>query len=225
MKSHSKLTAITYRILRFILRPIIKGIWVKEVTGVENIPLKGGVVVVLNHQSFFDFLTFAVSVPRGTHFLTAEKFFKQPVWKQLMILTGQIKVERKADDKSEVHASVRRHLENGDMVGIFPEGTRSHLKDEMLKAFTGFAKYALEHRVPIIPVGIRGAHEIHSKEGGKVRLSKSIEIHIGKPLHFPEHWEHHSDKEARLYVTEKSIKQIERLSGKKYPHYELKHDE
>jgi 1-acyl-sn-glycerol-3-phosphate acyltransferase len=114
---------------------------------------------------------------------------------------------------------------HGDMVGIFPEGTRSPSKDEMLKAFTGIAKYALEHKVPIIPVGIKGAHEVLSKDGKKVNFIKSIEIHIGQPLNFPDHWNLHSDKEARTYVTEKVMKQIEKLSGKKYPHYELNHEE
>ncbi|HEY1037533.1 MAG TPA: lysophospholipid acyltransferase family protein [Candidatus Paceibacterota bacterium] len=225
MKSHSRFISFTYSVLRFILRPIIITIWVKEVTGVKNIPKTGGAIVALNHQSFLDFFAFAVVAPRGTHFLSAEKFFKKGLWKWLMILTGQIKVERNADDKSGVHSLVKKHIENGDLVGIFPEGTRSHLKDEMLKAFTGIAKYALEHRVPIIPVGIKGAHEIHSKESKRVKFIKTLEVHIGTPLHFPNHWEHHSDKEARTYVTEKAIKQIERLSGKRYPHYELKHDE
>ncbi len=225
MKSHSRLTKITYRITRTILKPILQGIWVKEVTGRENIPKKGGVIIALNHQSFFDFLTFAVVAPRNIHFLTAEKFFNHKLWRILMIICGQIKVERTADDKSGVHSRVKQHLEAGHMVGIFPEGTRSPFKDEMLKAFTGIAKYALEHRVPIIPVGIRGAHEVLSKDGKKVNFIKSIEIHIGHPLHFPNHWEHHSDREARTYVTEKVMKQIERLSGKKYPHYELNHEE
>lgn len=225
MKSHSKFISITYRILRFTLKPLIQGLWIKSVAGVSNIPIKGGAIVAMNHQSFFDFLSFAVVCPRNTHFLSAEKFFRHILWRPLMIFSGQIKVERQQHDKSEVHQSVQTHLKRGHLVGIFPEGTRSPHKDEMLKAFTGIARYALEHRVPIIPVGIQGTHDILPKTGGKISFSKSININIGEPIHFPEHWDNHTDKEVRTYVTEKVIKQIEKLSGKKYPHYELNHEE
>jgi 1-acyl-sn-glycerol-3-phosphate acyltransferase len=202
------------------LKPVIKGIWVREVTGLDNIPKKGGAIIALNHQSFFDFLTFSVVTKRNVHFLAAEKFFRNKSTLPVMILTGQIKVERGDSDKSLVHESVETHLKKGHLVGIFPEGTRSHLEFEMLKAYTGIAKYALKHHVPIIPVGIRGAFNIHAKDSKKLRYSKEIEIHIGEPIHFEEHWDKHTDKYICTKVTESVVREIEKLSLKKYPHYE-----
>lgn len=224
MKSHSNTTAFVYFSLRKILKPLIKGIWIKKTTGQHNIPKKGAAIVALNHQSLLDFLTFSVVSPRNIHFLAAEKFFSHPLWKILMKLTGQIKVERQLGDKSSVHAAVKQHIDKGTLIGIFPEGTRSHLKDEMLKAFTGIARYALEHQVPIIPVGIVGADGILSKTQKGVKFAKTVEIHIGEPLHFNEHWGKHTDKEICTIVTERVMRQIERLSGKRYPHYEHSHE-
>ncbi|MCF7865092.1 MAG: 1-acyl-sn-glycerol-3-phosphate acyltransferase [Candidatus Pacebacteria bacterium] len=225
MKSYSKTTFFTYFFLRKALKPIIKGIWVKKVTGLENIPKKGAALFALNHQSFFDFLTFSVVANRNVHFLAAEKFFKSFFWKPIMLLTGQIKVDRTVSDKSHVHATVAEHLRLGTLLAIFPEGTRSPHEFEMLKAYTGIARYALEHHVPIIPVGIVGAEKVQSKHSPKLLFKKVIEIHIGEPLHFNEHWDKHTDKEICTIVTEKVIKKIEKLSGRKYPHYEHTHEE
>lgn len=225
MNSDSRLVACTYFILRKILGPFIRLIWVKEVTGLQHIPKHGAAIIAFNHQSFFDFLCFSVAVPRNVHFLSAEKFFTHPQWKYLMMFTGQIKVERHVHDKSEVHESVRRHVACGTLIGIFPEGTRSPSKTEMLKAFTGVAKFALEHKVPVIPVGIKGTFDVHSKDTRKLAFKKIVEMHIGEPLHFSEHHGKHTDKQICLLVTEKVMKKIEKLSGKIYPHYELDHAE
>ncbi|MEN9649544.1 MAG: hypothetical protein RL094_511 [Candidatus Parcubacteria bacterium] len=225
MNSDSKFIAFTYFVLRAILRPIIKTIWIKKTTGIQHIPTKGPAIIAFNHQSFFDFLCFSVVAPRNVHFLSAEKFFYHKLWKHLMKFTGQIKVERHVHDKSDVHESVRKHLAKGMLVGIFPEGTRSPHEHEMLKAFTGVGKFTLEHRVPVIPVGIKGTYAVLSNGTPKLQYNKVVEIHVGEPLHFSDHHGKHTDKQICQLVTEKVMKKIEVLSGKTYPHYELNHDE
>ncbi len=224
MNSYSKLTSIVYSCLRRLLKPLVKWIWVKKVTGLANIPTDGSAIFALNHQSFLDFITFSVVCPRNVHFLAAEKFFNSLFWNPIMKLSGQIRVNRNSHDKTSVHAIVKKHIEKGTLLAIFPEGTRADSELEMLKAYNGIAKYALEHQIPIIPVGIVGAHGILSKNSSKIRFKKSIEIHIGEPLIFSEYWGKHLDKSTCTFITEKVIKKIELLSGKKYNHYEFKHE-
>ena len=221
MKSHSTATSIIYGTIRRILRPFIQGIWIKKVTGLHNIPRRGSAILAMNHQSFFDFLTLSVVCPRNIHFLAAEKFFYHPVWKHIMMVTGQIKVERTSTDKAGVHQLVETHVQKNTLLGIFPEGTRSESKTHMLKAYTGIAKYALTHRIPIIPVGIIGADDVLSKTGKKVNTAKVIEIHIGEALHFDEYFEKEISKETCTLVTEKVMKKISNLSNKIYTHYEF----
>jgi 1-acyl-sn-glycerol-3-phosphate acyltransferase len=219
MKSYHKRTAITHYILKKIVKPIFKFLWIKDIKGIDNIPKKGAYIFAFNHQSFFDFLIFTSISPRNIHFLAAEKFYNHKLWRPLMILTGQIKVDRHAHDKSDVHENVRIHLEKGLLLGIFPEGTRSPYPDQMLPAFDGISKYALKHRVNVIPVGLRGMHEILPKDGKKISFKKCSEIHIGEPIDLSSYWGNYDDINKCVDVTEKIMKEIEKLSGKKYNHY------
>jgi 1-acyl-sn-glycerol-3-phosphate acyltransferase len=220
VKSHSTLTAYTYSITRFFLTPIIRFIWIKSHSGVHIIKKhKKSAIIASNHQSFFDFLCLVSVADKNIHFLSAEKFFRHRLWKILMIVTGQIKVERNAHDKSEVHTSVKTHLSKNHLIGIFPEGTRSPSSTDMLKAYTGVARYALEHKVPVIPVGIKGAHDIHNKESKKVLFKKTVEIIVSEPLSFSHtDADSHTNKDVLDSVTTQIMKEIARLSGKNYPY-------
>jgi 1-acyl-sn-glycerol-3-phosphate acyltransferase len=220
IKTDHPIISLTYYILRKFIGIPVRWFLIKEVSGINNIPKNESVILAFNHQSFFDFICFAAISPRNVHFLSAEKFFSHPLWKILMTLTGQIRVNREDHDKNEVHESVERHVKKGALIGIFPEGTRSPHEYEMLKMFNGVAKYALQHRIKIIPVGIRGTYNVMSKHDNFPNISKSVSIHIGEPLDFGEHHHKHSDKIICTYVTETVVKSIEKLSLKRYPHYE-----
>jgi len=225
MKSHQKRTAISHYVLKNLARPLIKALWVKKVTGLQNIPKKGAFIIAMNHQSFFDFLIFTAIAPRNIHFLAAEKFYQNKYWKALMVLTGQIKVDRHAKDKTELHGHVKCHLGKGLLLGIFPEGTRSPYKDEMLEAFNGVSKYAIEHKVSIIPVGLKGMYDILPKDSKKISFKKTSEVHIGAPIDVSEYWGKQIDDDTYSFVTEKVMKRIEHLSGKKYNFYKHEHAE
>jgi 1-acyl-sn-glycerol-3-phosphate acyltransferase len=198
----------------------IRILFIKNVNGINNIPKNGSAVLVFNHQSYFDFLCFAAIAPRNIHFLAAEKFFDHWLWKHVMRYTGQIRVDRKSRDKQNVHSIIERHVACGSLIGIFPEGTRSPYKYEMLKAFTGAAMYSLKHRLPLIAVGIIGTYDIHSVHDKFPKIKKIVEINIEAPSHFVEHHGCHENNTICSVVTESMVRQIEKLSGKKYPHYE-----
>jgi 1-acyl-sn-glycerol-3-phosphate acyltransferase len=221
LDSDHRFIGISYFFLRKIIGIPIRFLFIKKVTGKDNIPLKGPAILAFNHQSFFDFLCFSAIAPRNVHFLSAEKFFHNKIWRILMVLTGQIKVDRTSDNKSKMHQIVKNHITKGLLVGIFPEGTRSPFEKQMIKAFTGVAQFSLLHHVPIIPVGIKGTYQVLSKKDFFPKVKKIVEIQIGNALHFPAHFDKHTDKEVCTYVTEHVIKEIETLSGKTYPHYEL----
>ncbi len=215
---HTRLISFSQFIMRNTIGRLVKFIWVKRVVHTHSHKLpKGSYILAANHQSFFDFLSMTSVSKRNIHFLAAEKFFKHPLWKILMVLTGQIKVDRTSEDKSTALETANRIIRQGKILAIFPEGTRSPSKTEMLKGFTGVAKFALEHNIPIIPVGIKGADDVMPK-GGKVSFVKTIELHYGKPLHYPDLHGKHADKISCEKVTQEVMLEISKLSGKHYLH-------
>lgn len=209
----------TYPVLRGIFGPIIRVICVKEVTGMEHLPKEGPVIVAFNHQSYFDFISFIAVCQRPVCFLSAEKFFSHFFWSLGNRLFGQIKVERNAHDKHALHRTIHAHLSAGKVIGIFPEGTRSHSPSEMLHAFTGVAKYAVYSKVPVIPVGIKGAYEVMSRHDKKPKFKKIISIHVGPAIHFTEHHGREHDEKTYRELTDKIMIELSRLSGKNYSHY------
>jgi 1-acyl-sn-glycerol-3-phosphate acyltransferase len=213
---HNTFITFTYFFVRHIISPIIRFIFIKRVYGIENIPKWGPVIVAFNHQSYFDFICFIAISPRNIHFLAAEKFFANKFWKILMIISGQIKVDRLSRDKNLTHRLVYDHLDAGKMIGIFPEGTRSPDRDLLLKAFTGVAKYSVYKKVPVIPVGIKGTYDVMSKFDRKPKFKKIVEFHIGKQIDGHDYLVGRLDEDEYERITNKIMKDIAILSGKKY---------
>lgn len=208
-----------YSFIKKIFGPIVRGMWVAEIEGLHNIPSEGPVIIASNHESYFDFICFIAASPRKIHYLAAEKFYTSKAWRPLMNITGQIKVEREAHDKSQVHKLVHSALSQGRMIGIFPEGTRSS-DGKMQRAFTGVAKFALKTKTPVIPVGIIGTYEIMSRHDKFPKFSKKARIKIGKPMYFKEfHDMEHTENHFR-FVTDKIMLKIGELVGKKYVYVE-----
>ena len=138
-----------------------------------------------------------------------------------MRITGQIEVKRTSKDKREVHNLVSEHLSRGFMIGIFPEGTRNPDETQMIKAFTGVAKYATLNNIPVVPVGIKHAEKVMTRYDKKPKFKKIIEIHIGEPLHLSSYTEKAKlNKKALRTLTTKIMLRIEKLSDKPYPHRE-----
>lgn len=213
---HNPLVSIIYFLIRKILSPLVCLIWIKELSGIRNIPRYGPAIVAFNHESYFDFLCFIAVCPRNIHYLSAEKFFNSKVWRVLMFATGQIKVDRKSKDKRVVHNLVHEHLDAGKLIGIFPEGTRAPDKQKMLFAFTGVAKYAIKKQVPVVPVGISGTFDVMSRHDRKPRFKKIVRINIGEPVDLTLYLRYKMNKKAYRVITDKIMRRISILAGKPY---------
>jgi len=210
-----------YSILKKILGPIIRKVWIDEVEGLENIPEKGPCIIASNHESYFDFICFAAISPRKIHYLAAEKFYSSRFWKPLMKITGQIRVDRTTHDKQHTHKLIFSALKQNRMIGIFPEGTRSR-DGNLLPAYTGVAQFALKAKVPVVPVGVIGTREIMAPHEKRPHFDKKAKIKIGKPMNFEEHYDKEHDENLFREITDKIMLKIAELAGKEYPHIRKK---
>lgn len=204
--------------LKIFIFHLIRLIWVDEVEGLENIPEKGGVIVASNHESYFDFICFSAVCPRPVRYLAAEVFYEKWWWRPIVTLTNQIKIERYGENKKKsARKAVKKAihtLKQGDVFGIYPEGTRS-ADGKLQEAFTGVAKIALEAEVPVVPVGMKGTYEIMSRHE-KTPHFKKCKIKVGEPLNFSSYYGKEQNKQVLRKITNQVMSEIADLTGEEY---------
>lgn len=149
-----------------------------EIEGLENIPPSGPVVLVANHVSLWDPPVLACSVNRVVHFMAKEELFKIPLLGWLLPALQCFPVKRGKADRNALRLAAQ-YLEKGEVLGIFPEGTRSKTQ-QLLPFQPGAALFALRSGAPIIPVGLLG-----TKTTFPLTLRGHIRVRIGKPLTYP----------------------------------------
>ena len=150
-----------YWFFKHVLGPLVKVIWLKRVAGLTNLPLDGPVVLAANHVSFLDFALLVVVCPRRIYFLVEDFFYHMPVVPFLLRASGQVRVSKERPLAAIEESS--RILTRGDVLGVFPEGTRSWT-GEPQKAFTGLGRIALDGKAAIVPVAIVGAYEVYPRQ-------------------------------------------------------------
>jgi 1-acyl-sn-glycerol-3-phosphate acyltransferase len=173
-----------YKISQFIARGLFRLYFRVRIEGKENIPKEGGYIIVANHISFLDPLLICTIVPRIIHYLTyAIYYYARPLhWFCKRVYCIPIKKDGK--DISGLKKALRL-LKSGELIGIFPEGERSQT-GQLQQPEPGVALIALRAKVPILPVGIRGAYEAFPR-GAKFPKPQQITITFGKPFRIDDH--------------------------------------
>ncbi len=150
-----------------------------RVEGLANIPKEGGAVLASNHQSFIDILLFGGCVPRHVAFVARDTLADWRWLAYVMRECGTVLVRRGSSDRRALR-QMADHLERGDMVAIYPEGTRT--RDGSLQEFKGGALLAARMAgVPIVPCGIRGAFNAWPR-GRTIPRPKKIGVRFGPPI-------------------------------------------
>jgi 1-acyl-sn-glycerol-3-phosphate acyltransferase len=149
-----------------------------EVTGKENVPKEGPILVVSNHINNIDPPLLAVSVPRKLIFMAKEELFRSRISRYFVERFGAFPVYRKRFDL-EALRKAKSVLDAGWGLVMFPEGMRSR-NGKLLPALPGSAIIATKNDTAIIPIGITGTEKIV----GKLWILKRprIVVQIGKPF-------------------------------------------
>lgn len=195
---------VVYEALRLVYGPIISLLLRLRVEGAENVPEAGGALVVGNHRSYLDPLVLAQSIPRYINFGAGSHLYQVPGTAPLMKLAGFFPVNiygGRGGDTSMDEAS--RLLQSGELVGLFPEGIESFMyvyRVSKISQFkTGFAKIAIENRVPVVPAAIVPEEEKelmkipgflvapfvkhpHAKEGVDLITYRKVTCRIGRAI-------------------------------------------
>jgi 1-acyl-sn-glycerol-3-phosphate acyltransferase len=156
--------------------------------GVENLPDKnhGGAILAINHVSYLDFAlagTAALPMKRYVRFMAKKELFDNKIAGPLLRGMHHISVDRANGSGSFVAAL--RALRNGEIIGIFPEGTIS-VSFEVKELKTGVIRLAQGAGVPVIPTVIWGSQRIWTKKVKRdlKRNNFPISVTFGEPLIF-----------------------------------------
>lgn len=173
-----------------------------KVTGRENIPTSGSILLYANHPSAMDVFFIAVFMKRKIHYMAKVELFKNPILAFLLKRVGAFPISRGKGDVGSVK-TVFKLLQHGKVVGVFPEGTRTPKKDPS-KRKAGAAMLALHSNTPILPVGIKW----------NKRWFSMIELVFGESFTIPSKQEgEHTSKEELLEATNKIMDKIYGLIG------------
>lgn len=201
---------------RMVLRPIFTTLWDWDVTGLEGVPPTGGVVVAANHLSVFDHFALGTVMPRRITFVGKSEYLDDWKTRQLFPALGMIPIERCGGDKSEgALRAAAGLLEQGELFGIYPEGTRSR-DGRLHRGRTGVARLALRTGSPILPVGLIGTLEVQAPDQRVPRPRRPIRVHIGEPIQVHRDPAAAEDHPTLRALTDEVMHRIRELSGQTY---------
>ncbi|THA31306.1 1-acyl-sn-glycerol-3-phosphate acyltransferase [Streptomyces sp. A1277] len=210
-----------YYVLKYVvLGPVLRLLFRPVIEGAEHIPDDGAAIVAGNHLSFSDHFLMPAIIKRRITFLAKAEYFTGPGVKGRLTAAffrsaGQIPVDRSGKEAGQ--AAIREGLGvlgRGELLGIYPEGTRSH-DGRLYKGKVGVAVMAIRAQVPVVPCAMVGTFEIQPP-GKVLPRIKQVTIRFGEPLDFSRYAGLENEKAAIRAVTDEIMYAILGLSGQEY---------
>jgi 1-acyl-sn-glycerol-3-phosphate acyltransferase len=212
---------VFYWVVKYTLGVALKLTFRPWSRGRKNLPRRGPVILVSNHLSFADHFFGPLPLPRKVVFLAKSEYFtgtgvKGLLSKAFFSGVGQIPIDRTGGDASDrALRSGLRVLAEGNVLGIYPEGTRSP-DGRLYKGKTGVARLALESRAPVVPCAMIRTFEFLPPGSRHPQLKIRPGVIFGPPMEFSRYYGKESDRAALRAVTDEIIAEIAKLSGQEY---------
>ena len=163
-----------------------------DISGIENIPTDGPVILCANHRSYFDVAALSIAIGksgRTARFLGKKEVFDAPIVGPIAAAMGGIRVDRGTGSDEPLKAAIEA-LKGGEMVSIMPEGTIPRgpaFFETKLKGRWGAAQLARDTGATVIPIGLWGTEKVWPRSS---RLPKvlnftdppTVRIRVGQPV-------------------------------------------
>ncbi len=172
---------IFYRIWRAVLVPLAYLLYRMEIVGRDQIPKDGGIILAPTHRSTVDIAAVAALTRKPVRFLAKDEIFSSRLGNKVFRALGAIPVDRVGTDRGAIRSS-RTAIEEGEVLGIFPEGTR-RTGPEVSDLSDGCAYLALKLGTPLVPIGIGGTDRVKPAGAKFIRFPKVVVV-VGSPI-FP----------------------------------------
>jgi 1-acyl-sn-glycerol-3-phosphate acyltransferase len=211
-----------YWLAKFVLiGPLLRTLWRPWAEGLENVPDDRPAILASNHLSFCDSFFMPVLVPRKVTFLAKAEYFTSPGikgWLTRMFFAGVGQVPIDRDDADASRAALRtgvRVLRSGQLLGIYPEGTRSP-DGRLYRGHTGVARMALESGALVVPCAMVNTDDIQPAGRLFPKLRPRPGVRFGKPLDFARYEGMAGDRFVERSMTDEIMYELMQLSGQEY---------
>ena len=210
-----------YRLAAVIAKPPLVVLFKRDWRGMDHIPVEGGFITAVNHNSYLDPLSYAhfqYNSGRVPRFLAKAPLFKPAFVGAILRGTGQIPVYRESTDAANAFRAAVDAINSGECVAFYPEGTLTR-DPEMwpMVGKTGVARVALMTKAPVIPVAQWGANEVmppYAKEK-KLRLfpRKTLRVVAGPPVDLSAFYGQEANAEVLRDATDTIMAAVSELLG------------
>ncbi len=187
-----------YIAAKFICRTVLLVVRRWKVIGDPHLP-PGGLILIANHVSYWDPVVIGCAIDRNIFFMAKEELFHIPVLAWIIKKLGAFPVQRSGGGRASIKMALEI-VKDGNVVGIFPEGTRSKT-GELLNPHLGAAMLALKGGVPLLPVAVSGTKGFLGR----------VKVVIGKPLYYDTSNRSVVSRAEMESVSRKAMEEIGRL--------------
>jgi 1-acyl-sn-glycerol-3-phosphate acyltransferase len=172
-----------------------------------------GAVIVANHRSPVDPFFIQLVPGRRVHWMVAAEYFKMPVAGWFLRQTGAIPTRRGGVDTTATKAAMR-FAQEGELVGMFPEGRINVTEELLLPVRPGAALVALRAKVPMLPCYIEGAPYDGKSVTSPFFMRARVKVRFGQPIDLSEHYDSGQERHVAKELTLRAMKEIARLAGR-----------
>lgn len=209
-----------YQAVKLTVGTVMRVAFRPRVEGLEHVPAKGPAILAGNHVSFSDHFFVPLVVPRMVVYLAKADYFNGEGIRGRLTASFFNSVGQKPVDRSSGRAGLAAIqtavdiLAGGDLLGIYPEGTRSP-DGRLYRGRVGVARLWLESKAPLVPCAVIGT-DVIQPPGRKTPKIAPVVVRFGPPLDLSRYDGAKRDGVLYRQVTDDIMKAIQELSGQEY---------
>jgi len=208
---HGRAYYFLFRLIQLTLKIIFNLLYRVERIDFHKVPRNGNFLLCSNHISYLDPVIIGAYIPRYIYFMAKKELYKSSFLSSLVTFLNAFPVDRHSLSRKTISRSFRI-LKDGNILGVFPEGTRS--TDGILrKGKKGIGFLSAYSDSPIIPVAISGTNKIVQKPHIRIFFPK-VRLIVGDVIEIKEILLKYGKKESIQIIVDKTMKEIDKIYNK-----------